>query len=73
MRFDKLVEMVKRVGRERLEENHHSTRYHGSKRMSGRYKPGVKLAQEALKDKAANKGNPEIDLNPTVNSIDQTR
>lgn len=80
MRYDKLVEMVKKVGKERLGESNHSARYgRGSKHMSGRYKPGVKLAQEATKDIVAkdgkaNKGNPELNLEPMLhNTIDQSR
>jgi hypothetical protein len=73
MRFDKLVEMVKRVGRDKLEENNHSTRYKRSKSMSGRYKPGVKLAQEDSEDMSSGKGKEVINLNPTINSIEQSR
>ena len=73
MRYDKLVEMVKRVGKERLGESNHSARYSGSKSMSGRYKPGVKLAQEDSEEMSSGKGKEVINLNPTINSIDQSR
>ena len=73
MRYDKLVEMVKRVGKERLSESNHTTRYHGSKRISGRYRPGNKLAQEASEEMTSGKGKEVINLNPTINSIDQSR
>jgi len=74
MRYDKLVEMVKRVGKERLGESNHSARYgRGSKHMSGRYKPGVKLAQEDSEEMSSGKGKEVINLNPTLNPIEQSR
>jgi len=73
MRYDKLVEMIKRVGRDRLSENNYTARYHGSKRISGRYRSGNKLAQESSEVISSDKGKNYINLNPTINSIDQSR
>jgi hypothetical protein len=71
MRYDKLAGIVKRIGLERLSESNHAARYRGSKRISGRYKPSVKLAQEAAKDNVAKNGNPELNLEPKIDSFDK--
>ena len=73
MRYDKLAGIVKRIGLERLSESNHAARYRGSKRISGRYKPSVKLAQEDSEEMSSGKGKEVINLNPTINSIDQSR
>jgi len=69
MRYDKLVEMIKRVGRDRLSENNYTARY----QISGRYTSGNKLAQESSEVISSDKGKNYINLNPTINSIDQSR
>jgi len=70
MRFDKLVEMVKSVGREKLEERHHSERYArgATRRISGRYRPGIKLAQEAQETEEPAKEKTEVNFEPQLNS-----
>ena len=61
--------MIKRVGRDRLSENNHTVRYS----ISGRYTSGNKLAQESSEVISSDKGKNYINLNPTINSIDQSR
>lgn len=70
MRYDKLVEMIKSVGRKKLEERHHSERYArgATKRISGRYRPGIKLAQEAQETEESTKEKTEVNFEPKLDS-----
>ena len=79
MRTSKLVEMIKEIARNNLAESHRQ-RYKKTKThlsMVGRYGAGVKLAQEAIKDKIVVKtdtgGEQIIDMDPEVNSVQQQR
>ena len=75
MRRDKLVEMIKTIGRQKLHERSHlpSARHAADKAM--RTKKGLKLAQEekALKFKAETGGETIVTLEPTLNSLSNSR
>lgn len=76
MRTTKLVEMIKKIGKERLDENGHGRRYRTKTKThllpAGRYGANVKLAQED-KDiqvvKTATGGKQMIDLSPKSASL----
>lgn len=53
MNYDKLLETIKSIGRERLNEYHHSARYGRTLSMNtNRYKPkGLDLAEEDKEEK----------------------
>jgi len=70
MRYDKLVEMIKSVGRKKLEERHHSERYArgATRRISGRYKSDIKLAQEAQETEEPTKGKTVVNFEPKLDS-----
>ena len=75
MRRDKLVEMVKAIGREKLDERSHmpSARHANDKRL--RTLRGLKLAQEEknIVFKAETGGNTVVTLEPTLNSLSNAR
>lgn len=70
MRYDKLVEMVKSIGRQKLEERHHSERYTrgATRRITGRYKPDIRLAQEAQETEEVSRKNTEVNFEPKLDS-----
>jgi hypothetical protein len=66
----KIIKHIKEAAREG-----HGSRYGGSVRQIGRYRPRNKLAEEGLKkkQKRQNQVPYEVNLNPEINTISQTR
>jgi hypothetical protein len=80
MRLSKLVEMIKEIGRSRIDETNHGRRYKKTKTHllpSGRYGASVKLAEEEPDENPGKTmtGQPAnyIEKEPKVNSIKQDR
>ena len=69
MKTEMLVEMIKKVAKDS-----HVKRYHRID-MNKRYKPTQKLAEEDKEEKVDGKKRKfnQIELNPTINSINQAR
>lgn len=72
MRNKQLVEMIKKMARDKKGPTHHSSKYRNTLSSSGRYHPDVKLAEEDKEDEKK-KGPDVVEINPTLNSVVQAR
>lgn len=72
MKRESLIKTIKSVAKEKALSETTRSRYAGRQHQSGRYSASRKLAQEKVQDEK-NVPNGEVNMEPTLNTINQTR